>query len=175
METVSADIGVNQRWKNEVHCTGMLRCESTFKLTGGEITVTQCTLVVHMMKRGSLFGTADINNIVLNWRLIISSNTLLPTSVPLCWWHRLSVVDLLEWIIMILCSDPTIMSTCYLRKLKEACVQVETLRHSEESLDNKFEYCSSGFDLQICNPMTFEVRILTRQTCPETWDLDLTT
>lgn len=125
---VTADIGVSQMWKNEVYCTGMLTCESTFKLTGGEITITQCTLVVHMMKCGSLSGTADTVLKMIDRLIkyfvphIISCLLFAVTFLSLISLNGSKWSSLLTWT----------SAHCFL-KLKEECLQVDALLHGEYS------------------------------------------
>lgn len=59
---VDTDIRVNETLRNGVRCTGMLACESFFfLLLEGEITITRCTLVARMMKRGPPLGIAPVS------------------------------------------------------------------------------------------------------------------
>lgn len=128
METFCADIGLNQRWKNEVHCTGMLTCESTMKLTGGEITVPRCTEAVLLMKRGSLFGMTDISNIAV--KLMIDRIIKYFATQIIC--PLLITIAFLSLISWNGSEQVFTWPSCLC-----ACVQLEALMHSEETLGKK--------------------------------------
>lgn len=115
-----------------------------------------CTLVVHILNCGPfIFGTADISNIVLRWRLIVLSNSLSLASLPVSWSQSPFLFDQLK-------STRT-SARCFLL-LNGACLRSNAVKTtSGKKLYFKKKNSFSGLDWQRFPSVILSVHSVTPQ------------